>query len=186
LSDCPSLKDESGYFYPFIWPNQNYPGRSIKDHKWDLADVEKEFRAQIETGLKNIPRVSHISAHMGCTDMNEEVKQLAKKLAKEYKIDIDPAEHNVKHARYEGAHGTLAEKKSSFIKMLNGLQAGNTYIFVDHPGIDSPELRAVSHIGYEDVAADRQGVTSLWTDKEVIKVINDKGIELIGYKDLVK
>src|SRR5437762_1621177 len=37
LSDCPSLKDADGYFFPMVWPNKNYPGRSIKENKWLLA-----------------------------------------------------------------------------------------------------------------------------------------------------
>src|SRR5215218_11088803 len=31
LSDCPSLKDSDGYFYPMIWPNKNYPGKAITE-----------------------------------------------------------------------------------------------------------------------------------------------------------
>jgi hypothetical protein len=87
---------------------------------------------------------------------------------------------------YDGPHKTFEEKKSSFLSALGKLEAGTTYIFVDHPGLDSPELRAVSHIGYEDVAADRQGVTSLWTDPQVRNAIRQKGIQLISYKDMAK
>ena len=68
--------------------------------------------------------------------------------------------------------------------MLNKLEPGNTYLFVDHPGLDGSELRAVHHIGYENVAADRQGVTNVWTDAEVKEIIRKKGIQLISYKDL--
>ena len=58
--------------------------------------------------------------------------------------------------------------------------------FVDHPGIDDSELQAISHIGYEDVAADRQGVTDLFTDPGIKQIIKTKGIQLIAYRDLVK
>ena len=47
LSDCPSLRDSSGYFYPMIWPNKNYPGQALLENKWNIADIEKEMRAQI-------------------------------------------------------------------------------------------------------------------------------------------
>src|SRR5436190_6072942 len=43
LSDCPSLRDADGYFFPMIYPNQNYPRRSLKENGWRLVDVEKEF-----------------------------------------------------------------------------------------------------------------------------------------------
>jgi predicted glycoside hydrolase/deacetylase ChbG (UPF0249 family) len=186
LTDCPSLRSPDGYFYPMVTPNPNYPKMSIKENQWKIEDVEKELRAQIETGLRHIPRVSHISAHMGCTSLSDEVKALEKKLAKEYKVDIDLQELGATYAPYDGPHGTAAEKVSSFIKMLAKLEKGKTYLFVDHPGLDNEELRAVSHIGYENVAVDRQGVTDLFTNLQVKDEIKKRGIELISYKDAKK
>ncbi len=184
LTDSPTLRDEDGYFYPMIWPNKNYPGRALKEKPFDLADVEKEWRAQIEKGLKYIPRVSHISSHMGCTFISDDTRALAERLAKEYKIDIDPSSQGVKYVGYNGPHGTFDEKKRSFLTMLDGLHADSTYLFVEHPAFDTPELRAIHHIGYENVAADRQGVTDLWTDPDVKDFIRKKGIRLVSYKDL--
>lgn len=185
LSDCPSLRDSDGYFFPMVWPNKNYPGQAVREQNWKLADVEKEFRAQIEMAIKKIPRVSHVSGHMGCPDINDSVKQMTRRLAKEFGIDIDLSEHNVRYVGYEGPHKTSGEKITSFIKMLDKLQPGNTYLFVDHPGLNSPELQAIHHIGYEDVATDRQGVTDTWTNESVKKAIRQKGIQLISYKDLL-
>lgn len=186
LTDSPSLKDEDGYFYPMIWPNKNYPGRALKEKNLNLQEIEKEWRAQIEKGLKYIPRISHISGHMGCTHMTEETKQIATRLAREYNIDIDPAAYGVKGVGYKGKHGTFEEKKASFLKMLDGLHADSTYLFVEHPGLDTPELRAIHHTGNENVAADRQGVTDLWTDPQIVGFVRKKGILLISYKDLVQ
>ena len=68
--------------------------------------------------------------------------------------------------------------------MLHSLQAGKTYLFVDHPGLNNEELRSIYHIGYENVAIDRQGVTDLFTNEKIIEVIRQKGIQLISYKQL--
>ena len=184
LTDCKSLEDSDGYFYPMIWPNKNYPNRNLLAHEWKLSDIEKEWRAQIELAIKNIQHISHISAHMGCTNMNDTVYALARKLAKEYNIDIEPKDFNVTDAGYVGAHTTSAEKIKSFINMLDTLKPGKTYLFVDHPAINSPELQAVHHIGYENVAEDRQGVVDLLTNDEVKQIIQQKGIRIISYKDL--
>ncbi len=184
LTQCPSLKDSNGFFFPMVYPNKNYPGQSVKENAWNIADIEKEFRAQIELGLKNIPRISHISAHMGCTDISEEVKVLAQKLAISYNINIDLQPYNVKYVGYEGPSKTGEEKIQGFTQMLNKLEAGNTYIFVDHPGINNDELKAIHHIGYENVATDRQGVTDLFTNEKVKAFIKEKGIKLISYKEL--
>jgi len=186
LTDASSIKDSNGYFYPMIWPNNNYPNQALLQHKWKIEDIEKEWRAQIELAKKKIPRLSHISGHMGCTDMNDSVRALAKKLAKEYGIDIDLTQFGVKGADYDGPKQTSEEKINSFIKMLDKLEPGNTYLFVDHPGLNTPELQAIHHIGYENVAADRQGVTDTWTNEKVKAAIAKKGIQLISYKDLLK
>ena len=184
VSDCPSLRDADGYFYPMIFPNKNYPKRALVENNWQLADVEKEFRAQIELALKKIPRISHLSGHMGCTNMGSDVKALVKKLAKEYKIDSIPDEMGVTNVSYKGAHTTSAEKIESFLTMLDSLEPGKTYLFVDHPGLNTPELQAIHHIGYENVAQDRQGVTDCWTNPRVKERIKEKRIQLISYKEL--
>ncbi|HEY6977599.1 MAG TPA: polysaccharide deacetylase family protein [Chitinophagaceae bacterium] len=184
LTDCKSLKDSDGYFYPMIWTNKNYPGKNLLAHDWQLVDIEKEWRAQIELALEKIPRISHISGHMGCTNMNDTVYALTRRLAKEYHIDIEPKDFNVINVSYEGSYATSQEKITSFIAMLQKLETGKTYLFVDHPGFNTPELQAIHHIGYENVAEDRQGVTDVFTNEKVKQVIKEKGIVLIGYKDL--
>ncbi|MFD1139955.1 polysaccharide deacetylase family protein [Larkinella insperata] len=187
VSAGPSLRDADGYFYPMIYPNKNYPKRALVENDWKLEDIEREFRAQIELGRKWIPRISHISGHMGCTGMGDEVKALVQKLAKEYNVihlDRNSQEYDVTTVGYVGAHATSAEKVESFCKMLESLESGKTYLFVDHPGLDTPELRAIHHIGYEQVAIDRQGVTDAWTSPRVKELIKSRGIQLIGYRDL--
>ena len=184
LSDCPSLRDADGYFFPMIYPNKNYPKRALRENEWKLSDVEKEFRAQIELAKKRIPRISHVSGNLGCVGFCGEVRALVKKLATEYGLDVPTHELGVAYAGYSGPHGTSAEKFASFMKMLESLKRGKTYLFVDHPGLDTPELRAIHHVGYEQVAADRQGVTDTWTDPRVRDFIKSKGIQLISYKDL--
>jgi len=184
MTSCPSIQDQDGYFYPMVFPNKNYPGQSIRENKWKLEDIEKEFRAQIEMAIKKIPRISHLSSHMGCTQLAEEVKAMTKRLAKEYKLDIDLEEKGVKYMRYDGPRETGKEKIQSFINGLKALEPGQTYLFVDHPGLDDSELRAIHHLGYDQVAKDRQGVTDLFTSEQVKSFIRQNGIRLISYKDL--
>lgn len=186
ITHAPSLTDANGYFFPKIWADASYPQGALLQHTWKLAEIEREFRAQIELARRNIPRISHLSAHMGCTYMAPAVTALTKKLAIEYGIDIDLGDLGVASVGFAGPHGSYAEKKKSFIAMLQSLQAGRTYMFLEHPGLNDPELQAIHHIGYEKVAEDRQGVTDLWLDKEVIALIRSLGIELISYADLKK
>lgn len=184
LTHVPSLTDADGYFYPMIWPNKNYPDMALLQHDFKLGEIEKEFRAQIELALKKIPRITHVSGHMGCTQMTPAVKELVDKLCKEYHIYINLEEKGLKPAGFAGPHKTFEEKKHSFLTMLDNLQPGNVYLFVEHPAFDDAEMRAIHHIGYENVAEDRQGVADLLTDAAVMAAIKKKNIQLISYGQL--
>ena len=94
LTDCPSLTDENGWFYPMLSPNPAYPGQSVLEHKDDLdiKQIEREFRAQIEMALNNIPQVTHITGHMGSTSFTPEVVSMIQKLSEEYHLPVIEAE----------------------------------------------------------------------------------------------
>ena len=191
LTHCPSLTDENGYFYPMMGPNPAYPGQSVMENKWDIKEVEQEFRAQIEMALRNIPQLSHITGHMLSTGFTKEVNELVLRLAKEYNLpSIDrmdsPQDYQFTYIGYDGPSRTSAEKEESFIRSLNKLEAGKRYLFLDHPALDNEEMKTVFHIGYEQVALDRQGVTDLLTSPRVKQVIEEKGIKLISINQLTK
>jgi chitin disaccharide deacetylase len=188
MTDAASLRDSNGYFFPKVYADKNYVGQSILENKATIGDIEKEFRAQIEAAKKAVPRLSHISGHMGCTHFTAEVKALTVKLAKEYNLltDFTLDEAGVKRLSYDGDHKTALEKYDSFKKAINKLEAGKTYLFVDHPAFDNAEIRAVHHIGYENVAEDRQGVTDLLTNEIIKLLIKERGIELVSYADWLR
>ncbi len=57
LTCCPSLVDKDGYFYPMIWQRPDFPaGTALNDAPWKIEEIEKEFRAQIETGKEACAR----------------------------------------------------------------------------------------------------------------------------------
>jgi len=187
LTDCKSLKNEDGYFYPMIFKNKNYPGQSIMDHAYKPEDIEKELRAQIELALKYIPRLSHVSGHMGSTAFTPEVKALAQKIAKKYNlpmVDVDREGNAIQSIRFDFNRKSTEERIAGFIAMLDKLEDGKTYVFVEHPGLDTEEMRAIHHIGYEDVASGRQDVTDIFTSEKVKEAIVRKGIKLVSYKDV--
>ena len=185
LTFDPSLTDEFGYFYPYIWPNRNEPGRSIQEAKWKLTDIEAEFRAQIEMAKNCIPHITHISEHMGCAGWNDEVKAMVHQLAKEYNLYWGNPQTKP-FPRMNATNRDSAEKRIAvFIEALDKLEQGNTYLFIEHPAYDTPEMQRVGHSGYENVAADRDGVTKIFTDKRVMDFIKKKDIHLIGYHDLI-
>lgn len=185
LTNSPSIADADGYFYPMIWKNDNFPeGSFLKEADWKLEEIEKELRAQIELALKKIPQVSHLSHHMGCMHMDEATKNLLRKLAEEYDLEIFPEDYNVERApRWSGKEFSPKEKEKRFVDMLQKLEPG-TWLTVEHPAYDVAELQTIGHTGYENVAYDREGVTHVLTSKKVKKAIEKLNIQLVSYEDL--
>ena len=71
------------------------------------------------------------------------------------------------------------------VKIIEGLDPG-LYLFVEHPGLDTPEMQALGHLGYRNVAADRDGVTRAFTSKNVKQAVRRKEVQLISYGDLYR
>lgn len=184
LTCAPSLVDTDGYFFPMVWPNPNFPpNSSLKESKWKLNEIEAELRAQIETARRHLPRISHLSAHMGFTGLDKAIADLVKKLAAEYRVETEGFIAGFKPFAGWGKTRDPEERITQFVRNLEGLQPG-TYIFVEHPGLDVPEMRAINHKGYEDVAADRAAVTRVFTSPAVKDAIRKNGIVLVSYSDL--
>jgi hypothetical protein len=184
LTNCPTLTDEQGNFYPMVWPNPNIgPKCSIREADPDIKEVETELRAQIELALKKIKNISHLTTHMGFSSASPDIRKVVDKLAKEY--NLPTTLKDVKYARMPGKPQTSAEKVEAFAKTLENLQPG-LYLFVEHPGLNTPEMRAIGHKGYENVATDRQGVTDMFTSQKVKNIIKKRHIKLISYADALK
>lgn len=188
LTDCQSLKDEDGYFYPMLFKNKNYPGKAVMDQAFKVEDIEKELRAQIEMARKYIPNLSHVSGHMGSLAFTPEVKAMVQKVLSEYNLpmgNVDSEGNSINGVRFDFNDKSTEERIDGFISMLDKLENGKTYVFVEHPGLDTDELRAIHHIGYEDVAKGRQDVTNIFTSERVKEAIVRKGIKLVSYKDVL-
>jgi predicted glycoside hydrolase/deacetylase ChbG (UPF0249 family) len=186
ITYSPSLTDSLGYFYPFIWPHEEYgESRALLGQNWKLEEVERELRTQIELAKANIRNLTHLTAHMGMSNMTPEVTDLFKKLAAEYNLDIDPEEQNIRRIRFEGSPNSGEEKISRIIEKLRGLKPGN-YLLVTHPDLDEPATRALSHKGNKTVAQNRQADTDMLTSKRIQEVIDELGIEVISYSDLLE
>lgn len=189
LTACPNLRDKNGYFYPRLKPNPAYPGQSVAEQAWTIEEIEKEFRAQIELALKNIPQLNHLTGHMGSIGLNKQVTEMTLKLAREYHlsvVDENPeTTFDIIDAGYPGGHTSYNEKEASFLSLIETMEAGKTYCFLEHPAYDNAEMQGYHHKGYENVASDRQGVTDLFTSEKVKAAIKQKGIQLTGYNEVV-
>jgi len=169
------------------WPTDRFPEHSpLQGSDWKLEEIEAEMRAQIELALRHIPQVSHLSCHMGCAGWNDQVAEVYNKLAREYKLDINPGNLDVNYFPVRVKGESSDERIDSFIKGLKALEAGKTYMFVEHPALAGAEMEAVGHDGNYTVNEDRQMVNEMFTSEKVKQAIKDNGIKLISYAELVK
>jgi len=174
LTQAPSLVDKDGHFFPTT--------RGFLASKWNIHEVEKELRAQIELALKAIPQVTHLSSHMGTPTSNPQLRALVQKLAAEYKLTFETP--GSKYFRWGvGSDATAEQREAALIKALEGLTPG-AYILVEHPGLDTEEMRGIGHEGYWNVASHRDAVTKAFTSAKVKAVIEKRGIQLVSYNDV--
>jgi predicted glycoside hydrolase/deacetylase ChbG (UPF0249 family) len=188
LTHCPSLVDRYGYFLPFSGPNPSAPGRSLTEiaARIDIAEMEAELRAQISLALEYLPgRITHITSHMGWM-VRPDIAEMANRVAAEFGLPFNDAMRSLELVRMPMARSSSPEQRTeNFMEALGRLEAGKTYTYIEHPALDSPEMRAVGHPGYENVAEDRQAVYDMLTSPRAMRIIAEKGIELVSYGKLI-
>jgi chitin disaccharide deacetylase len=187
VSHAPSLTDENGYFYPTYWAGENFTeAQTLTHNNWSPEEVEQELRAQIEKAFADLPgRISHMGIHMGGAGADPRIAEIQAKLAEEYGLITSLEPFGVQS--FDGFKGAREgrEMTENLLEGLENLKPGN-YLFIDHPAYDTPEIQALGHKGYMNVAENRDGVTKAWTDRRVKDVISRRGIQLISYADLIK
>lgn len=181
LTSGKTIRDADGYFYPLVWGDSL---KSLQKAIVDTSEVEAELRAQIETALKNIPHISHVTQHMSFGSLDQytgtRYNSIVKGLAKEYSLKYESysEDEKVKGIRFENT-GTFQQRKESLIKAIRSTTQGD-YMLVEHPAINDFDTRGMDGT----VAIDRHAVYLLFKDPEIKALILEKKIELITYKDL--
>lgn len=186
LTSSPSIADDDGYLLPMVQPRAEAPpGRSLKERKLSLDEIERELRAQITLAKRHIPQVTYTWNHMGFTSLGADVAALVAGLSKEYGLVV-PSELGVQSiGRVYDGRDSGSVKADKLAARLETLGRG-LWLHIDHASTDDPEMRAIGHAGYEWVAADRAAVFAAWSSAKVREVITRRGIKLTNYRDLRK
>ena len=179
-----SITDRDGYFYPMTRQRKDFPPNTgLYDANPKAEDIEKELRGQIETLKRYVPRISHASTHMGAAVMTAEARAITERLCKEFGLRLEAK--GTKPVRdWSGSKRTPEEKEAALAEAISKLEPG-TWLIIEHPGVDTEEMRAMGHKGYENVAADRAGVTRAFTSDKVKQALKAHGVTLISHLDLV-
>jgi predicted glycoside hydrolase/deacetylase ChbG (UPF0249 family) len=169
----PSLVDEDGFLFQ--------DPASLEANNPDLGEMEAELRAQIELALKKGVNVQYIDIHYGGIDGD-----IVRRLGEEYNLPVSGAFDEQRISIYNVPH---KEKHAAAIKMFEELEPG-LYLWVSHPGIDSPEQRALIHsdpaavFTEGGVGVHRAAVLETQCSLELKSVVMQRGIKLISYTDL--
>jgi chitin disaccharide deacetylase len=180
----PSLVDGGRYFYPFDRFHQRLPRVS-------LAELEVEFRAQIESALAAGLKPTHLDWHAIRFGDRTDIVELMIRLAKEYGLALRVIGRAwIEKLQREGLP-TIDDdfldsysidpgsKPARFAQLLHDLPAGLSEWAI-HPGMDSPELLALEPGGN----GVRQADYEFWTSQTAKELVNAEGIILLDYRAL--
>ncbi len=174
----PSLVDEDGFLF-------RYP-EELLARKLKLEEIEAEWRAQITLAKKKV-KIDYLDAHYIGFRAYPGMEDLILRIAKEYSLPISGW---MGEKRIPGVYATpIGEKRKKAETQLRGLPPG-LWLWVNHPGIDSPEQNALVHTDPAEVfpgggvGKHRAEETNVLISPEIKAIIKEKGIVLTSYRDL--
>jgi predicted glycoside hydrolase/deacetylase ChbG (UPF0249 family) len=179
----PSLVDETGYFYNFDRMPELLAQAS-------LAELETEFRAQIEAVLAAQLKPTHLDWHSLRFGHRTDIFDLMFDLAKTYGLAlragrgmIEPLQRQglptIDHDFLDSTEFDLADKSARYAQMLRDLPPGLSEWAV-HPGLDNAELQALQ----AELSQVRQTDFDFLMSPEAQALVAAEGIILVDYRPL--
>jgi predicted glycoside hydrolase/deacetylase ChbG (UPF0249 family) len=174
----PSLVDENGFFFP--------SSEALYQHNPQVAEVEKELRAQIERALRSGVKIDYVDYHMGTVTRYPEFRDVTERLAREYGLGMSEYFGETEDTpQYSAAP---AAKGDSLSLMINRLKPGLNLV-VTHVGIDDAELGALLDMNTDeplpDMSKNRQGELTALTSPRFAAALKARNVELLTYRDLI-
>jgi predicted glycoside hydrolase/deacetylase ChbG (UPF0249 family) len=174
-----SLVDDDGYLF-------RSPGE-LHSQQPKLEDIEAECRAQIELAIRKGIHVQYLDVHYGSTRDIPGATEVVEKIASDYHLPISGSLGEKRLSIYSVP---AESKKDSALRMLDKIGPG-LWLWVCHPGIDSPEQHALIHFAAEDIMVSgghvglhRAAVTNTLTSIEMRSMVLKKNIRLTDYREM--
>lgn len=179
-----SLIDKTGYFYRF----DNMPEFLAQVR---LDQLAMEFRAQIETVLAAGLKPTHLDWHALRIGSREDIFDAMLRLAREYGLALRVAGRSrIEKVQSQGLPTNDYDFLDSYLldpdnksvrlgQMLRALPTGLSE-WALHPGLDTPELRAIEPGGKHIRPMDFDFLMS----QEAQEIVKEEGIELLDYRPL--
>ncbi len=173
-SEVPSLVDE--------WGNFHGTRADLFAGNPDPDEMEKEIRAQIDLALAKGIDIDYLDHHMGAAVSTPEFRERFEKIAEDYGLAVS---RWFGEAAGPGVYSVDPEEKLDFaLEGLRNIEEPGMYLMVMHPGLDVPEMRVLRDLnptGLENMPAHRQAETDMLIDPRLAELMEERGIELLGY-----
>ncbi len=177
-SKVPTLLDENGYFHG------SYQALNI-DNEPDVAEMELEFRAQIERAIATGLQIDYIDNHMGAGMRTEAQRAMVARLARDYNLAHSGS---FEETRPAGFHvGDADAQLKQLVKSIGDVHPDSLYLSVFHVGTDTPELQAMTDLnvdGTPNMSEQRQIERDLLLSKELREALEKHGVKLVQYRGL--
>ncbi len=177
-SEIRTLVDEDG----FLWRSP----AEFWQHDPDMAELEKEFRAQLGLAKKKGVRVDYLDTHY-IMPYDPKFRPILERIGSDDGIPISCllGEHEVDDF---GIYSPAPEEKEGALaRLLQSLEPG-VHLLIGHPGYPSIENDALVHFDPKDVQTlgvgrNRAAETLAYTSPRIKRIVADRGIRLMSYRE---
>ena len=174
----PSLVDENGFFFP--------SSEALHQHTPNIAEVEKELRAQIDRALRSGVKIDYVDYHMGTAVRYPEFQAVTERLAREYGLGMSHYFGETEDSPQYSA--PPASKMDSLTVMINRMKPGLNMV-ITHVGIDDAELGALLDMNTDeplpDMSKNRQGELTALTSARLAAALKARNVVLLTYRDVI-
>ena len=177
-SEVRSLVDEDG----FLWQS---PAEFWKRQP-EMAELEKEFRAQIDLARKKGVRVDYIDTHY-IMPYDSRFRPVLERISSDYGIPVSCLLGELELPDF-GIYSPAPEEKEKVLAgILENLEPG-VHLLIGHPGYPSLENDALVHFEPKDVKTLgvgnlRAAETLAYTSPRIKRLVESRGIRLVSYRE---
>jgi len=178
-AQAPSLVDENGHFFA--------TGAELLENGMDLGEVEAELRAQIERANQAGLDVDYLDYHMLTAISTPQLQGVVEKLAKDYGLGLSRYFDEPSLSLWDVEPD---KKLATLLDTVNRITSDAPTLLVMHLGLETPEMGALVDVNYPvdpyRVAIHRQAELDALTSRAFFRVVADRDIRFVTYKDMVE
>jgi predicted glycoside hydrolase/deacetylase ChbG (UPF0249 family) len=178
-SAVPTLVDENGHFHA---TNAAFAAAAV-----DPGEVRRELRAQIERARRAGLDVDYLDYHMLTALSTPALRAVVEELAAEYGLGLS----RYFDERSASLWDTEPDRKlTELLAVTARLEGGRPNLVVIHLGLETPEMSALVDTNNPAdpyrVARHRQAELDALTSPAFRRAIDERGIELVTYGELIE